>query len=501
MENPVLTPERLAAAQVAARERLLRKQARAAGTPVAAAAPPPPRPPTLRQRMKGGGIVPLEELLARRDELLAATEQEGAQIAQRSQREREAYEASRAAFAQQKSAFGELCTIQAQLAQALGRRREVGETQALLEEQIKLRCRSIAEAIGESWHLVDEASRVVADADGGKHFGNLSYVLEAAVRYGFWERLGGKRYEQMSHRDRKRVISNRGQPYFPIDRPNVLHELVNDRIRALYRRAIDAAEAERPLQFAMLESGPFPTAFELCDLVDPEKPLPADRQFGCVLVQLVVPKRDGKGSMLVSGVIQIAFTNAEGVGKCISVLGVNGSASKVLPSQVTIPLASLAESPAVAAIVQHLSDIADEALFTDEQAAQLNEARTVRARAERRQPMLVPQTDVERQFRILELAGELWRDRNSKWIDRAKAANQKPAAPAGSEPAAGPTSEAAGGAPAAAEAGTAPAEKPKGKGGGKGRGKGKGGNGVHGSAATTPAADAVATKPDETSAS
>lgn len=492
MENPVLTPERLAAAQVAARERLLRKQARAAGTPVAAAAPPPPRPPTLRERMKGGGIVPLDELLAKRDEIIAATAQERERIAARSQREREAYEAARVAFAQARPAFDELCTIQEKLAEALGRRRhETGETQAFLEGQIELRAKDIAKEIHDSWHAVDEASRVVAAAQDGQHFGHLSYVLEAAVRYGFWERIEGKRYEQMSHRDRKRAILNRGQRYFPVERPNVLHELVNECVRALYRRAIDAAEAERPLQFAMLESGLFPTAFELCDLVDPGKPLPADRQFGCVLVQLAVPKRDGKGSMLVSGVIQLAFTNADDVGKCISVLAVNGSISKCFPQPVTIPFASLAGSPVIAAIVQHLSDIADEALFTDEQAVQINEARRVTARREKREPRLVPETDVERQFRLLELAGELWRDRNSKWIARAQAANQEPTASAGSESVAVQTSSAAGGAPAAAEDGTAPVEKPK-----KRRGKGKaGGNGVSKGAAATPASDAAAPEP------
>lgn len=501
LNNPVLTPESWAAAQEKAREQLLRKHARAAGKPVDAPAPPPPRPPTLKERIKGGGIVPLDELLARRDEIVAATAREQEQIAARSQRERDAYEAAKVAFAQQKPAFDELCTIQAKLAEALGRRRrETGETQAFLEGQIELRAKDIAKEIHESWHAVDEASRVVADADSGQHFGNLSHVLEAAVRYGFWERLDEQRYRRMHGRDRQRVISNRGQPYFPIDRPNVLHELVNDRIRALYRRAIDAAEAERPLQFAMLESGPFPTPYELCDLVDPEKPLPADRQFGCVLVQLAVPRRDGKGSMLVSGVIQLAFVNADGVGKCIAVLGVNGSATKVL-KQDTIPLTSLAGSPAIAAIVQHLSDIADEALFTDDQAAQINEARRATAKREQREPRLVPKTDVERQFRFLELDGEVWRDRNSQWIERhrAKAAGQQPAAPEGSEPAAVPTSEAAGGASAAAEAGTAPAEKPK----GKGRGKGRGGNGVPKGAAATPAADAAAPEPptDEPSTS
>ncbi len=116
MDNPVLTPERLAAAQDAARQKLLRRT-KVAGKP---AAPPPPRPPTLKERMRGGGIVPLDELLAHQDEIIAATEREREQIVRRSQREREAYEASRAAFAQQKPAFDELCTIQVQLAQALG---------------------------------------------------------------------------------------------------------------------------------------------------------------------------------------------------------------------------------------------------------------------------------------------------------------------------------------------------------------------------------------------
>lgn len=488
LDNPVLTPERLKAAQAAAREKLLRKRARAAGKPVAAAAPPPPRPPTIHERMRGGGIVPLDELLALRDEIVVAAAQERKQIAARSQRELEAYEASRAAFAQQKPAFDELCTIQAQLAEALGRRhREVGETQRLLEEQIGLRCRSIAEAIHESQRFVDEASRVVAAAKAGQHFGNLSHVLEAAVRFGFWERIDEKGYQKMRDRDKRRAIFNRGTCYFPADRTSVLQELVNEHIRDLYRRAIDAAEAERPAQLAMLESGPFPSPYELFDLVDPEKSLPADRQFGCVLVQLAVSRSSGQGMMLVSGVIQLAFVNVDGVGKCIAVLEVNGSASKALKPE-TIPLASLAEHPAVNAVVQHLSDIADEALFTDEQAAQINEARTARAKTERRQPWLVPATEVERQFRFLELAGELWHDRNSKWIarHRAQAAGQQPIAPKGSEPAAISTSKAATDAPA-------PAEQPKGPRKPRGSRRAKaGGNGVHEGAQAAPAPDAAA---------
>ncbi|MBI4434900.1 hypothetical protein HY635_03760 [Candidatus Uhrbacteria bacterium] len=475
MDNPVLTPERLAAAQDAARQKLLRRT-KVAGKP---AAPPPPRPPTLKERMRGGGIVPLDELLAHQDEIIAATEREREQIVRRSQREREAYEASRAAFAQQKPAFDELCTIQVQLAQALARRRrEAGETQQLLEDQVQLRCRSIAEAIGASSRYVEEASRVVAAADGGKHFGNLSYVLDAAVRYGFWEQLDKQRYQRLHVHDKQRAIPNRGQHYLPADRLSVLDELVSTSIRALFKRAIEAAEAERPLQFAMLESGPFPTVYELYDLADPEKPLAADRQFGCVLVQVPMP-RGGGNPAIASGVIQLAFVNVEGSGKCVAVLAVNGSAARTLPNQVTVPFTNLSGSPAVAAVVRHLSDIASEALLTDEQAAQINEVRT------RKQRPLIPAAAEDRQVHFLELAGELWRDRNAGWIARQRP--QAAPAAAGSEAA---TTTATTGEPAA---------KPKGKTkvGGNKRAK-AGGNGVSKGTASAGGATKKARSPART---
>ncbi len=470
MDNPVLTPERLAAAQEAARQKLLRR-GKARGT---SAAPTPPRPPTLKERMRGGGIVPLDELLAHREEILAATAHEAEEIARRSDQAREAFKASQGAFKQVEPAFVELCTIQTKLARALGRRsREAGETQGLLEEQIKLRSRSIAEAIGESWQRVDEASRVVAAANGGKHFGDHHRVLEAAARYGFWEVIDERHFQQMFGRSRRGVITSRGQRYLPAGRPSVLRDCVSESIRKLYTRAIEAAEAERPAQLAILESGPFPTAFELYDLVDPLKPLAADRQFGCVLVQLFVPRGDGKMAT-VSGVIQLAFVNRESVGKCIAVLAVNGSAERAFPKPVTIPLASLQGSPEVAAIVRHLSDIASEALLTDEQAAQINEIRA------RKQRELIPATAEDRQFRFLELAGEIWRDRNSGWIER----HRSQAAPV-----------AAGGEPTAttddASTGMTPA-KPKRERKGKGKKANAGGNGVpkdaaaDGSQGTTP---------------
>lgn len=440
------------------------QRARSAAPPSATPKPAaPPRPPTVRERMRDEGIIPVDELLSMKDGLLAEVAAEGARF------QAEAAEAA--------TKFDELCRITAQLGAALqaagGRRGSVTDR---LREQFDRRCEELARIVREDTSYIEVAARIGAMADVGEHFGHLGRTLFSAAQAGICELVDDHRYHLEVAAGRGHlVLSGRAKErYLPRGyQESLLVQLVTDKLRRLQAKAIETADRERAAQLAILNSGQFPKPLELIELLDPGKPIEGERTFGCLLVQFSGP--EGRCNGFVE--IRIA-THPETGTKCIAVERVVGGAQRMLqPVAALLTPEGLQEAPAVGALVQHLRNVAIQALMSDDKAAEVNG----KLRELGQTSHLIPEKEDERWFRFKELRGDAWRARNKRWIGR----NVKRRTSGAAQQVLAAAAEAAGGAPAA----VAPAPtggKPKGKGSGKGRGKGKGDNGVPEGAAAAP---------------
>lgn len=375
----------------------------------------PPRPLTVLERMKVE-IVPLDELLASMGELIELAKAD-----------EDRYRVERA---ETTKALKELREIRVAFRPILEGKR--GEARKAVINQITERKVIVARTLGEAGvrdlDAFDQLDELIQGYGDNAHRGNFGYVLRQAAAAGFLEEISPERAEEEINRGRKHLVFSdrfRGteRRYFPvrIDAWRLSRTLAWE-IRDLHFRSLRTADRERATQYAFLEAGTVPGPAELQGLLtsDGRATLTKPVSFGCMLIQLAFRNPARQSFDYFNGVSAITLFDRDGV-RYIGMSGVNGSASRVLPTTPTCAPVSLKQSQTAdwaRWVVNHLLACANGVLATDEQAATHNVAMHKKGRVEE----CVPEKQVERSFRYAELRGDEWRARNSGWIKRKGAA-------------------------------------------------------------------------------
>lgn len=345
-------------------------------------------------------IVPIDELLAHKDEILQALHEED--------------EAARLEVEEGREFFHELQKIHAAFGLELGKAR--GRGREFVETQMRLRYAEVAQKLGDGT-TVEELEQVydlATHADAGEHFGHFGASLKRAESAGFFERIDDERREQEIAAGRKRFIfTHRGQSYFPTQLKRKVPRFLFQRIRDLHWRAIETADRSRAEYLAIFDAGELPDAATLLTILHPEQALEHPVTFGCMLVEYAVPQQDGQMRRY-NGAAQITIANDAGGQKCIGIVRVEGGVSSELKPRSTPVVKAQDMRPWARTLHQYLWRIARASLMTDEEVAAANEQYRARKQFER----IITGTASDRLDRFAVLRGDAWRAQNSRWSSR-----------------------------------------------------------------------------------
>lgn len=382
--------------------------------------PPPPARTSVLERMSTE-LVPLDELIAAQKQIALELRRE----------DREAQEERREGH----ELFKELKGLREHFDQLLRNSRGHGsaETRQALLFQYDERRRLAAAKLGEDdlEHL-ENAEKIMTLADAGEHFGNLRHALNVALSRGFLVPISDKRAIEEQEADRGRYVfnhpcedadGNKFKHCFPRNIARKLDRLVLRSLFGLRARATRLADLERLTQLSILDAGTLPEPQVLRDALDSRQPLPASVRFGCMLLQLAVKDQSTKALYGYNGAADIVIETDEAGQRCMTVARMSGAIEQVLQAgvRVVITRERSSEVPVWAsALFNHLADIAQQVLLTDEEVARRNE----KYRAKKMRSRLIPETQAQREYRFAELRGDFWRKRNERWIKRQRSAGE-----------------------------------------------------------------------------